>query len=837
MRQIKLGLILAGIASILMSGCGGGGGSASSSSSSSGGANTPPVANAGTAQTVNSGATVTLNGTGSNDPGGSISTYAWTQTAGTAVTLSNASVAQPTFTAPPVATATTLTFSLVVTDNRGAASSASTVNITVNPANASPTANAGPAQTITSGVQVTLNGSGSSDSDGTIASFAWTQTAGAAVTLSNAATATPSFTAPAVTTTTTLTFSLVVTDNRGASSAASTVNIIVNPGNFAPTANPGATQSVPAGQLVSLTAVASVDPDGTIVSFAWTQTSGPSVALSSNSGAAVTFTAPSVTTSLVLTFSLVVTDDDGASSAPASVRVTVNPVGTPTVTISGRIRHARAPFNTSSPFGLNYAGAFFEPTRGVVVRALYADTSDVISTAFTDANGDYSLQVPGSTAIQVRAVAWLIRDSGQPLPRYDVRVQNAAGIGVTDPYSYTDAELNSASGVTRNVDIPLNINASGQATGVRASGPFAVLDTVYEGMQLVLGVAPQTNFPALIVDWGAQSDGTFFSSGNPQRIALLSDLTEDTDEFDAHVVAHEFGHYIEFNFSRADNIGGSHGLGDRLDARVAFGEGFGYAFAAMVLGDPNARDSFVDGTTRRSSGFNIEDNPPAPLDPTGCWCSESSVWSILYDIFDSSSDGDDALSLGFAPIWNVLISAQRTTPAFTTIFSFITALKAAQPAEAAAINTLVAAQSIDTAGMDAFATGESHFPSNVPQVAALPLYTTVTIGGGPVVLRNVNDAGRHNKLGNRRYVRFNVPSTRNVTISVATSNTSDNDPDFTLRRGATFIDSGDDPPPGPETHTYNLTAGDYVLDVYDCSNGCSTEQGTSGDYNITVTIN
>ena len=30
-----------------------------------------------------------------------------------------------------------------------------------------------------------------------------------------------------------------------------------------------------------------------------------------------------------------------------------------------------------------------------------------------------------------------------------------------------------------------------------------------------------------------------------------------------------------------------------VDMRVAFGEGFGYAFAAIVLNNPDARDSFV----------------------------------------------------------------------------------------------------------------------------------------------------------------------------------------------------------------------------------------------------
>src|SRR5215467_6507558 len=46
------------------------------------------------------------------------------------------------------------------------------------PVNILPTANAGSNQTVISGAAVTLDGSASSDSDGTIASYAWTQTSG-----------------------------------------------------------------------------------------------------------------------------------------------------------------------------------------------------------------------------------------------------------------------------------------------------------------------------------------------------------------------------------------------------------------------------------------------------------------------------------------------------------------------------------------------------------------------------------------------------------------------------------------------------------------------------------
>lgn len=184
-------------------------------------ANVAPTANAGVDQSVATGALTTLNGSASSDPEGEPLSYAWTQTAGTTVTLSSASAASPTFTP---ATAGVRTFQLVVTDGTGATST-DTVAITVTSGNVPPTANAGVDQTILVGNLVTLNGTGSTDPDGTIASYLWSQTAGTAVTLSSTTTASPTFT-PA--TAGVRTFSLVVTDDGGATSTADLVTITVN---------------------------------------------------------------------------------------------------------------------------------------------------------------------------------------------------------------------------------------------------------------------------------------------------------------------------------------------------------------------------------------------------------------------------------------------------------------------------------------------------------------------------------------------------------------------------------------------------------------------------------
>ena len=210
---------------LFVSGCGGSGGGGGGGG---GNRNQSPTANAGPDQSVGRMAAVTLNGSGSSDSDGTIATYAWTQTGGTAVGLDTTDPSMPTFTSPDTPTGEDLTFSLVVTDDDGAASAADTVVISVS-ANEVPSADAGADQTVSSLDVVTLDGSASVDNDGTIAGYAWTQTTGTAVVLDETVPAMPTFTAPNVGGDEIMTFELVVTDNDGAMSLADPVIVTINP--------------------------------------------------------------------------------------------------------------------------------------------------------------------------------------------------------------------------------------------------------------------------------------------------------------------------------------------------------------------------------------------------------------------------------------------------------------------------------------------------------------------------------------------------------------------------------------------------------------------------------
>jgi hypothetical protein len=95
--------------------------------------NGPPVADAGTDQQIQSGATVVLDGSGSADEEVGALTYSWMQISGPPVVLSNSNSSRPSFQAPSAgSSAVTLAFAFTVTDSGGLQTSDS-CSVTVTP--------------------------------------------------------------------------------------------------------------------------------------------------------------------------------------------------------------------------------------------------------------------------------------------------------------------------------------------------------------------------------------------------------------------------------------------------------------------------------------------------------------------------------------------------------------------------------------------------------------------------------------------------------------------------------------------------------------------------------
>jgi dienelactone hydrolase len=282
-------------------------------------ANQAPVVNAGTDQTITLPVNqVSLTATAS-DTDGNIASYVWSKISGPAATLTNAST--PTLSVTGMNSTGTYSFTVKVTDNQGAtATDQVTVIVKSQPVNQAPAVTAGADQTITLPLsQVSLTAS-ATDTDGTIASYAWTMVSGPAATLTNTTTSTLSVTAM---TAGTYSFSVTATDNLGAT-ATDQVTVIVNaaPVNQAPVVEAGEKQyiTLPA-HTATFTAVAS-DADGTITSYTWKKIGGSSTITMVGTSTASLSVSNVVAGTYV--FRVEVSDNNGAKAAD-TVRLKVNP--------------------------------------------------------------------------------------------------------------------------------------------------------------------------------------------------------------------------------------------------------------------------------------------------------------------------------------------------------------------------------------------------------------------------------------------------------------------------------------------------------------------------------
>jgi YD repeat-containing protein len=281
-------------------------------------ANEAPIAEAGENQTVLAGNTVQLDGTSSTDQDGSITGYTWTQLEGTNLVINNAQTGTPTFVAPEVTEEHLYELELIVTDDKGKTANDS-VFITVQPKpiveNELPTAVAGDDQTVNAGVTVIMDGKDSFDNDGNIMQYQWVQLSGTSVSLQKLGSV-ASFTAPTVTEDTVLSFQLTVLDNNEAP-ATDVVNITIKATvtgeNIPPVAAAGNNVIVKPEVSVTLTGGNSTDPDGSIVSYHWVQTTGPAQDFDANAQSISFTTEPQRRWSIITyIFELTVTDDKGA---------------------------------------------------------------------------------------------------------------------------------------------------------------------------------------------------------------------------------------------------------------------------------------------------------------------------------------------------------------------------------------------------------------------------------------------------------------------------------------------------------------------------------------------
>jgi hypothetical protein len=471
-----------------------------------------------------------------------------------------------------------------------------------------------------------------------------------------------------------------------------------------------------------------------------------------------------------------------------------------TVTISGTITYDFVPH--AAVGGLDYAGTVSRPARLVTVHFIEG-ASTVRATTTTDITGNYSLSVPPNLTGFVRARAESVQTG---TPGWDFRVlDNVNGDAL---YTLDGAALSSGT-----ADSTRNLHADSGWTGSaygddRAAAPFAILDTIYAGAQFVLA-GGASNLPALKLHWSPDNIDEYDADGNPDPttgeigtsffgvtttapvldgIYLLGAEGIDTEEYDRHVIMHEFGHYLEYALGRSDSIGGPHSRGDRLDPRTAFSEGWATAFAALALGDTVYVDA---GGPLQAGAFRFDVEDAGSPNPRPGWYSEESVWELLYDLVDADVDGVDTLSYPFSDLYAVMTGHVVLTTAVTSVFPLLNAMKTDHAGDAATLDLLAADQAIGSITSD-YGEGETN---DADSADVLPVYEQLLVNDPPVEVCSTDEftslqTGAINKLSSRRFLRFTpIVDGGNVRITVEATSTPDNvaaDPDWIIHRFGPF---------------------------------------------------
>ncbi len=346
-----------------------------------------PTAVADPTQTVESGAGVTLDGSGSWDPNSLPLQYAWLQTAGPAVVLSGSSTAKPTFTAPTGPA--TLKFSLAVS-NGNQTSALATTTVTVK--GVAPSFTSANSATFTTGVNKSFTISTAGSPTAAIAKTAGSLPSGLAFKDNGDGTATISGTAAAseAPPAETKNYALTLKASSAAGEASQSFTLTVaNPG-VAPSFTSASSTTFTTGVAKTFTISTSGSPAAAIANTSGTLPSGLTLTDNGDGTATVSGTAaiseapPAGTKNYALTLKA----SSAAGEASQSFTLTVaNPGVAPSFTSA-----------SSTTFATGVAKSFTVSTAGSPAAAIAKTAGSLPSGLTLTDNGDGMATISGTAA-------------------------------------------------------------------------------------------------------------------------------------------------------------------------------------------------------------------------------------------------------------------------------------------------------------------------------------------------------------------------------------------------------------------------------------------------------
>ena len=300
--------------------------------------------------------------------------------------------------------------------------------------------------------------------------------------------------------------------------------------------------------------------------------------------------------------------------------------------------------------------------RYALVRAIDAESNVIMDSSYTDSGGVFVL----TTRTARREVVQVLSTSGVA---GNVNVVNSN----RSLYKFADTVEISAN-TSLNLLIPCDAAA-------QTSGAFNILDVCIRVAELVGKTTGKTP-PLLTACWelgntgkavcGRLLNSSFYTrlEGQPW-IFLLGGVagsvtTTQTSHFDDPVIAHEYSHFIQDEYSYANSMGGLHN-GENIYYSLALSEGFATWLGCVALGSPFYISTVGMPPTPKLnfSYYSIENVNDISYRAYG-YSSEFTVSEILWDIYDGGDqyqqDIDaDGLAMPFDKIFAAFTSINKNT--------------------------------------------------------------------------------------------------------------------------------------------------------------------------------
>ncbi len=473
--------------------------------------------------------------------------------------------------------------------------------------------------------------------------------------------------------------------------------------------------------------------------------------------------------------------------------------------------------NTTTYLDLASPSIAVKPIRQALVQVIDVKADRVIAWTKTDEAGLYSIRYdePDGNTIRIRVLARIYANAQNGNFRTDDScnlllsvLDNTSGAAL---YAVSSAETSKGTGL---------VNVTAAYSPSRASAPFSVLDTTLTSAQTILAAKPDIIFKPLNLYWSPANTnasgnvktgliGTtyfgqdVFSDSTKGAIYVLGAANVDTDEYDSNVIAHEFGHYLEYAVYRSDSIGGAHSLSALVDLSLAFSEAWGNFFSGVVQQNSVYTDS--NGLNNASGlNFNLETNTANNV------YNEASVQSALWDIYDAAGDNGELVNCPLSTMSKAFMGL-KSDAAAVSYLSFANVLQTQlQPCVSSGLTAIHT--NLGTGTIASSFSGTTQ-PTAACRTAAYLTATLPVYGDANTINLGFSSGGTNNYCAVKWYRVTGNGTTRTMTLSGISASCN---LDLYVTQGSSIVALSKNSGLGvSESVTVSLTnAADYVIRIY-----------------------